>query len=175
MAEPYAWPLEVTAHLTAVGWQPGRQVDVREWAEKLSESSGFHMHGAAARFLAEFGGLNVPRGRAPGEDVASVAFELDPRNGEMRRRWFQSLGCPAVGDLYPIGDASGGHALLAIDEESTVFMMFGDQCRRVGVGREAVANLVLGRRPSDDSSTYSASTPETSAEDRSCAENGASS
>jgi hypothetical protein len=156
MAEPYGRPLEVTAHLTAAGWRPGRQVDVRGWAEELSKSSGFHMHDAAARFLAEFGGLNVPRGPHRGEVVASVTFELDPLLGTKQREWFQSLNCAAVGELYPIGNAGGGHAILAVDEESTVFMMFGYQCRRIGIGSEAVANLILGRRPSAWSATNQA-------------------
>jgi len=145
-SEPYAWPPEVTAQLTAAGWRPGRSVEVRGWAEELGESSGFRMHDAAARFLSEFGGLKVSRGQSQGQEVASVAFELDPRNGEKRRRWLQSLRCAAVGELYPVGDAGGGHAIVAIDEQSTVFLLFGDECRRIGVGREAVANLVLGRR-----------------------------
>ncbi|MEV7329132.1 SUKH-3 domain-containing protein [Micromonospora sp. NPDC093244] len=147
MAEAHDWTSEVVAHLTTAGWQPGRRIDLRDWAQELATGSGFQLHPAAATFLAEFGGINVPRIRGLGQDVASVAFELDPRNAEGRRDWFRSLGCPARGELYPIGDAGGGHAILAIDEESTVFMLFGNECRRIGTGAEAVANLVTGRRP----------------------------
>ncbi|MEU8181889.1 SUKH-3 domain-containing protein [Micromonospora sp. NPDC049047] len=147
MAEAHDWASEVVAHLTAAGWRPDRQIDLRDWARQLADGSGFHLHAAAARFLGEFGGLNVPQRRDRGQDVASVTFELDPRNGAGRRDWFRALGCPAHGVLYPIGDAGGGHAILAIDEDSTVFMLFGTECRRIGTGPEAVANLVTGRRP----------------------------
>ncbi|ACY96073.1 hypothetical protein Tcur_0476 [Thermomonospora curvata DSM 43183] len=147
-AEAYHWPPEVTAHMTAAGWSPERRVDVSAWEEELSRTSGFRMHTAAARFLAEFGGLKVPEGpNEPGQQVASDEFDLDPLEGEKMRPYFQRVGRAAVGELYPIGSVAGGHALLAIDEAETVFMLFGDHCRRIGVGREAIANLILGRRP----------------------------
>lgn len=147
-AETHHWPPEVTAHMVVAGWSPGRRVDVSGWEEELRQNSGFRMHDAAGRFLAEFGGLKVPAGpNRPGQQVASDEFELDPLQGEKMRPYFQRVGRAAAGELYPLGSVAGGHAVLAIDETETVFMLFGDHCRRIGVGREAIANLILGRRP----------------------------
>ncbi|RSN20917.1 hypothetical protein DMC63_11760 [Streptomyces sp. WAC 05977] len=49
------WPDHVVALLHAAGWEHGRAVPVEDWRSMLAER-GFVMHGAAEKFLAEFGG-----------------------------------------------------------------------------------------------------------------------
>jgi hypothetical protein len=129
-----AWSPEVDAHARAAGWYPGRRVDFDGWAQELAKDN-VRPHPAAAEFLAEFGGLHIPKKGPAGIDFAPVEVEFDP-----------TLVGPVGDDLYPLGEAGGGHASIGIDESGVVYLLFGGQRRRVGVGRRAVANLIEGRR-----------------------------
>jgi len=147
LSASHGWPEPVVAHLTAAGWYPGRAVDPSEWAALLLEHYELRIHDAAIRFLTEFGGLDVPKAGPQGVDVAPAAFTTYPRRGVLRRETLAALRPQVTGELYPIGDVSGGNSKLLVDEASTVYLIFASQLRRVGVGADAIANLVLGRRP----------------------------
>jgi len=71
-----------------------------------------------------------------GVDFAPVEVTFDP-----------TLCGPLDDRLYPLGEAGGGHASIGIDDTGAVYLLFGDQRRRVGQGRSAVANLLEGRQP----------------------------
>jgi SUKH-3 immunity protein len=129
-----AWSPEVDAHARAAGWYPGRRVNIDAWVQQLAKDQG-QLPPAAAELLAEFGGLHIPKKGPAGVDFAPVEVEFDP-----------TLAGPIGDDLYPLGEAGGGHAGLAIDESGVVYLLFGGQRRRIGISRRAVANLIEGRR-----------------------------
>jgi hypothetical protein len=140
--EPTRWEPGVEEVLSKAGWRPDRQIGIDDWTGRLS-AEGWHLHEAARRFLAEFGGLRIPAGGA-GRRVVRVSLELEPTLCSGQRYRFEQL-CPEAGDtLYPIGEAGGGNASLGIDGAGTLFMLMDDECRRVGVGDGGLASLILG-------------------------------
>lgn len=103
------------------------------------------MHSAAARFVAEFGGLNV-RISGRGVSRARVPFEVDPdlADGEEDRfaEWGAELGC----SLFPLGVLDHGRFFLAISEIAEIFLV-ETWVASFGVGDTALANLILGVAP----------------------------
>ncbi|MFJ5230863.1 SUKH-3 domain-containing protein [Kitasatospora sp. NPDC088391] len=133
---------EVDRTLAAAGWHPGRQVPVRRWRELLEASGHLRMHAAAARFLAEFGGLEVGHG-GPGVNVARTAFHLDPELavGEEERfaDWSERLGR----DLFPIGELDHGRFFLAVDATGEICLV-ETWVESYGPFRQGLEKLVLG-------------------------------
>jgi hypothetical protein len=74
--------------------------------------------------------------------VAQAWPPLAVRSCRGQKEWFEQL-CPGV-DLYPIGEDEDGNASLGIDGGSRIFMLFDPMCVLVGVGAEALANLIEG-------------------------------
>jgi hypothetical protein len=139
-------PEEALEILTAAGWHADRRREVWPWMVKLRDR-GIAGFDAAERFLAEFGGLEVPAGGA-GINVARVRFAVDPTTpwlvSDIREFEIGGLGpfCP-VGD---VGQAREG--ALAIDPSGEVFVLCADAVGRLviyfGAGLDAVLNLVRG-------------------------------
>jgi len=68
---------ETEETLGTASWWPGRRVSVDPWRDALEEDGLGHLHEAAERFLAEFGGLSVTLS-GPGITCAKTSFEFDP-------------------------------------------------------------------------------------------------
>ncbi|GLY03498.1 MULTISPECIES: SUKH-3 domain-containing protein [Actinoplanes] len=139
---PYRFPAEVLEILSAAGWKPGRHVDVEPWRSGLADD--FSMHDAAARFLAEFGGLFVNID-GPGVQKAREAFELDPMRGvgdDRLGEWSAELGR----SLFPVGEFSYGYPfLLAVDETGELYHVL-DSLATYGPLPRALEKLILGYR-----------------------------
>lgn len=132
---------EVERVLRAAGWQPGRQVDTTAWRRDL-ESTGFRMHEAAERFLAEFGGLKVDiRGR--GISVAREPFEFDPMLADGEDDRFTEWGEDIGETLFPIGVLDQGQFFLGISESGEVYLVT-NWLASFGVVPEALERLILG-------------------------------
>lgn len=142
---------QVDEDLRAAGWKPGRAVDVGGWQRRLEASRLVRMHPAAARFLAEFGGLKVEI-VGPGVSVARQPFELDPdlADGEEDRfaEWGADIGC----SLFPIGILDRGRFFLGISEVGEIFLV-ETWVASYGIGDTALENLILGVAPRERGST----------------------
>lgn len=139
------WSPQAEAYAREAGWHPDRRVDITAWVAELGEDNRFQPHDAAADFLTEFGGLDIPDPGRPGVDFGPVALHLDPRRCRGQRRLFTAAEDKLQARLYPLGEAGDADASLAIDEHAVVYLLFGGQHRRIGVGRQAFANLLEGR------------------------------
>jgi hypothetical protein len=137
--------------LLAAGWRPGRRVDTAEWRTRL-EASGFAMHDAAERFLAEFGGLTFEHG-GPGISQVRAPFELDPLLclGEDDR--FADWGEVIHRTLFPLGELDEGRFFLGIDESGVVYLI-ADWLASYGMARDAIENLILGIAPETIHESY---------------------
>jgi hypothetical protein len=133
--------------MTAAGWYEGRALSVEvlhRWEQQLGKE-GFRMSAPAAVALAEFGGLRVEQ-RAAGVDMSRETFEFDPTLAIGERDRFLRFESPGVGRLFPLGEAAGGHAFLAISDAGHAFLL-ADSLLPIGSSiEEAIRNLVEGRR-----------------------------
>ncbi|MEU5434377.1 SUKH-3 domain-containing protein [Streptomyces sp. NPDC020719] len=138
------WSPEVLEVLQASGWTPGGRVDTAGW-RTMFEEVGIGTHGAAQRFLQEFGGLAVAHG-GPGISRAREAFELDPALvwGEEDRfaEWSDDLGR----ELFPLGELDHGRFFLGIDENSEIHLV-ETWVASFGTMPHALENLILGVMP----------------------------
>jgi hypothetical protein len=142
------WSPETQAILRSAGWYPERRERERVagWRRALSTPGGFELSAAAERVLEEFGDLRVER-RGPGLEVARGGFELDPALAEGEEDRFARLGRPLGANLFPLGEALGGHVFLAIDEAGRVYLV-GDEIHALGSNiYQALDNLLMGRQP----------------------------
>ncbi|WP_168200880.1 SUKH-3 domain-containing protein [Allokutzneria sp. NRRL B-24872] len=133
------WPQRAIEVLLKSGWTPGRAVEVSCWRTELAEQ-GFAMHEAAERVLAEFGGLLI-EAEGAGVRHGRCTVEVDPTLGTFSRSWEEKVGAQ---DLYPLGEVDWGHAVLAIDADGAVFMLWGPGFTAVGKGRDAIIRLTEG-------------------------------
>jgi hypothetical protein len=132
---------EVDRVLRAAGWQPGRQVDTTAWRLAL-ESSGYRMHEAAERFLAEYGGIKVTA-RGPGISVAREPFEFDPLQADGEDDRFAEWGEEIGRTLFPVGVLDQGQFFLGISETGEVYLI-ADWLACYGPVPQALERLVLG-------------------------------
>lgn len=132
--------------LREAGWVPGRQVDVSRWVRAL-EDEGIIVHGAARRFLAEFGGLAVEIS-GPGANCARAPFEFGPLQclGEEDRflEWSEETGR----SICPVGVLDRGRFFLGIDEQGEILLV---ETWVASFGRmpTALDSLVRGARSID--------------------------
>ncbi|WP_084800566.1 SUKH-3 domain-containing protein [Promicromonospora kroppenstedtii] len=107
------------ATLAGAGWFPGRSVSIDSWVELL-RAEGVEMHGAAAEFLVEFGGLESAN-EGPGITRAREPFTFDPGEcvgeGDRFLEWSQDLGR----QIFPIGILDHGRFFLGLDENSELY------------------------------------------------------
>ncbi|MDX3226039.1 SUKH-3 domain-containing protein [Streptomyces sp. ME19-01-6] len=148
------FPVPVDAALREAGWQPGRR-DVPQaeyWADTLRAhiSPAGHLHAvfpAAVEAWAEFGGLHViPPGA--GRHIAPTPFHLDPLHGLHLARTLGDLGRALDTEVCPLGEESGGQALLTIDAEGRVYSL--DHTGDWYLGEDidaALTALVMGVQP----------------------------
>lgn len=133
--------------LRKAGWYPGRAVDdkVEIWDAALSRE-GFTMFPSARKALLQFGQLDV-RVSGPGLECAREPFEIDPLKGVGEKGYFDELAAALGAQLYPLGEACGGHCLLAIDENGRVFADLNEM-RLIGTSiEEALEALIVGKVP----------------------------
>jgi hypothetical protein len=133
--------------LREAGWHPGRSVPVDGWRETLETSGLIRMHGAAERFLSEFGGLEVQI-NGPGINVARTPFHFRPDSclGEEDRfaEWSEELGR----DVFPIGELDQGRFFLGMDETSEIYLV-ETWVATYGPARDALEMLILGIAPTE--------------------------
>ncbi|MGY0058968.1 SUKH-3 domain-containing protein [Streptomyces sp. LZ34] len=144
----------VDAALREAGWQPGRR-DVHQaeyWADALRAhiSPAGHLHAvfpAAVEAWAEFGGLHViPPGA--GRHIAPTPFHLDPLHGLHLARTLGDLGRALDTEVCPLGEESGGQALLTIDTEGRVYSLDHTGDWYLGTDIDAALTaLVMGVQP----------------------------
>lgn len=138
------WTADVCEVMEAACWAPGRKTNTEPWRIRFAEA-GLDMHGAAASFLAEFGGLHV-NVHGPGISVARTPFEFDPELlvGEEDRfiAWSEEIGR----HIFPLGELDEGRHFLGIDEFSEIYLV-ETWVASFGQMPEAMANLVLGIMP----------------------------
>jgi hypothetical protein len=151
--------------LRDAGWFPGRNMgnQVGEWTRELS-SDGFEIFPEAEKVLLEFGGLNVTQD-APGVNCAREPFQVAPilAAGEADR--FEEFAEYLKTQLYPLGEACGGHGFLAIGKSGKVFLLM-DDIRLLGQNiEEALEKLIQGIQseelpwPGTDASSEDSSGP----------------
>lgn len=131
--------------LRDAGWFPGRNVRslAGEWKRELAGSDGFEMFAEAERVLSEFGGLTVHQD-APGANCSREPFQLLPTLAIHEADRFGEFSEYLKMDLYPLGEASGGHYFLALGENGQVFLLMQD-IRLLGENiEEALERLILG-------------------------------
>ncbi|MFC1404559.1 MULTISPECIES: SUKH-3 domain-containing protein [Streptacidiphilus] len=137
--------IETEEALRAAGWWPSRRVSVDPWRDALEEDGLVHLHEAAERFLAEFGGLSVSLS-GPGITCAKTPFEFDPElcvgEGDRFADWGETIGR----DLFPIGELDQGRFFLGIDEHSEIYLV-ADWIATFGPLKDALEKLVLGVLP----------------------------
>jgi SUKH-3 immunity protein len=103
------------------------------------------MSEAARRAQEEFGGLRFD-GDQPGEECASTPFEMDPMLAVFEEEVFHEYQ-PAVGQLFPLGEAGRGRVFLGIDEGGRVYFVSDDYFELAGDSiYDAVEAMVVGRR-----------------------------
>ncbi|MFY1674293.1 SUKH-3 domain-containing protein [Plantactinospora sp. WMMB334] len=132
----------VESDLRRAGWIPGRRVDLSRWRLAMR---GFTWHAAAEEFLREFGGLHVDSG-GPGVDCWRESFEFDPELavGEEDRFWAHSEKLGHT--LFPLGEYGQGEFFLAIDENSTLYLVAASVLR-LGPRDSALERLIMGVAP----------------------------
>lgn len=128
--------------LSEAGWFPGRDV-----FSELRLPTGFSLFPAAQRVLQEFGMLRIGR-EGPGLMSARTPVVLDPMLcvGEDDR--FSAYASLHHSCLYPLGEASGGHAFVAIDEQGRVFGLMDAMWFVGDTFDDALDNLLRGARRS---------------------------
>jgi hypothetical protein len=145
-SEHVRFPEPVLNVLIGAGWFPGRRIPdslFHEWITRLGSVDGFSSNPFAALVLYEFGGLRVHQS-GPGVDYAREPFEILPILGVGERDRFRDFE-PTVGSsLYPLGEGSGGHWFLAIDELGKVYGIMESIWLIGGSFDEAITNLILG-------------------------------
>jgi hypothetical protein len=121
-----AWTSATEATLRSAGWTPTRceHAKVQRWRAALEQPGGFVMSHAAARVLAEFGGLRA-EARGPGIECARGSFDLNPLLAEGEEDRFAAFAAFVEGPMFPLGELDGGHAFLGIDTTGAVFLVEG--------------------------------------------------
>lgn len=135
---------DVEVVLNRAGWYPGRRIAqiVEEWRGKLDAE--FRIFPAAEAALLEFGALQINQS-GEGAECSREHFVIDPILGLGEGEYFAELGESLGTALYPLGEAFGGHALLAIGEDGRVFAVGGEP-ELVGPDiASAIQALVEGR------------------------------
>jgi hypothetical protein len=136
--------------LVAAGWHPGRKVhhDVERWRDLLDTPGSFQMFPRAREVLLEFGGLRVEQA-GPGVDCARAPFHVEPTLALGESDRFRSHEATVGARLYPLGEAMGGHAFLAMAEDGRIFFLM-DDTRYLGPSfDEALESLIEGKLPKE--------------------------
>jgi hypothetical protein len=136
------FPADLETVLRAAGWSPNRRVGLDAWRVSLSE---FGWHGAAERFLQEFGGLRVAVA-GPGVNVARAPFEFDPEGAVGEEERFAELSDVFGRKFFPIGELANGEFFLGIDENGILYRLLGDAAE-YGPVDQALEHLFRGIRP----------------------------
>lgn len=132
--------------LRAAGWHRGRDIGpiVDDWVRALLAE--FPPFPEAVNALKEFGQLST-RESGPGQNVARMPFDIDPRLAAGERDRFIPHETRLGASLYPLGECMGGHAFLAILADGRVFAIGDGTIDLVGgTAREAIYNLLVGVR-----------------------------
>ncbi len=143
------WSSETLHILKKAGWHPNRdnleRLDI--WKHRLLGPDGYcDMFPAAEQALREFGGIRVEQ-TGPGRECARSPFVFDPMLAEGEADRFADAESHVGGRLFPLGEAIGGHAFLAIAEDGRVFLV-ADEVAELGKSiYEAVEALVIGLLP----------------------------
>ena len=134
-------PAEVEAMLHSAGWFEGRS----EFPLELP--SDYTLFPSARIALEEFGGLDVGA-CGPGTNFARCDIQFDPNAAE------GLASIVSVTDeglrLYPLGEATHGHAYLLIDEKGAVYLYFNHLKKFGSSLDEALVSLLLGVNPKGD-------------------------
>ncbi|GAB1645325.1 SUKH-3 domain-containing protein [Krasilnikovia sp. MM14-A1259] len=148
MDDPNGLRQQTRKVLEAAGWHPDRAVDTARWEAELAADGFPPLHSIALRFLAEFGGIDVPAGGL-GVTRAREPFTLEPTEcaGEADRfiEWGRSIGR----DIAPVGELAGGtcaSAFLGIDDHAELYVVV-DRLATFGLMPQAMDRLVLGYMP----------------------------
>ncbi|RSN60619.1 hypothetical protein DMH01_15075 [Amycolatopsis sp. WAC 04182] len=136
---------EVEHVLRSSGWEPGRQVDSAAWRDALEADGLVHMHEAADRFLAEFGGLRVNLSGG-GVSRAQEPFELNPADVESETDRFADWGAHLGMNLFPIGELDRGRYFLGIAESAEIVLV-ETWVASFGTGDAALEKPILGVAP----------------------------
>ncbi|MFI7121936.1 SUKH-3 domain-containing protein [Amycolatopsis sp. NPDC049868] len=136
---------EVEHVLRSSGWEPGRHVDTTVWRRTLEADGLVHMHEAAERFLAEFGGLRVNLSGG-GVSRAREPFEFNPGDVESETDRFADWGTHLGMNLFPIGEFDRGRYFLGISEHAEIVLV-ETWVASFGTGDTGLENLILGVAP----------------------------
>lgn len=134
---------EAGQKLREVGWVHGRQGDVSAWRDRY-EPQGIAMHGAAEKFLAEFGGLVFDL-RGPGVSKAREPFVLDPLECDGNEDRFVDWSGRLGRNIFPVG-VLAYVTMLGIDDLGRICAL-GDRLMSFGIGAAAIEKLIVGALP----------------------------
>ncbi|MBD0735738.1 SUKH-3 domain-containing protein [Streptomyces sp. CBMA29] len=141
---PAAWSELTYRVLRSAAWYPERAVPVDRWEAAL-RGAGFTLHEAAARFLAEFGGLRTDTW-TPGPVMPQSPFRFDLGVVQDERERFARFSVEAGTGLCPIGLADSGDSLLGMTADGAVHIGTDHAEPLSGDAYAAIENLVVERR-----------------------------
>lgn len=137
---------DIAKVLREAGWFPGRDVSsqIPIWDATLRLRGCSPLSSHARNVLREFGGLHAG---VDGRGVAfgTTSFNLDPTRAAEEDR-FELVAGPRGARLSPLGDAGGGHAFLAIDDEGRVWELMDELYWIASSWDEALRVLIRGER-----------------------------
>ena len=139
--DPHELSVEAEALLREFGWFPGRAVSTDGW-EQLLALNGFVMHNAAKRFLAEFGGIEIPY-PLPTANRGKMALSLNPTLAHYDDAVYEFLSDEAGVPIYPIGDMDRRTDYLGIAEDGSVYAGLDAFTRLGDSPRQALDVLLL--------------------------------
>jgi hypothetical protein len=144
MTDSPEFSADVLGVLRRAGWQPGRRVtdhQIARWQAQLAE---FELSHAARAVLEEFGGLEL-RESGPGIECARSPVSFDPTKaaGEGDR----CAACESLtGKVFPLGEICGGHSILYINAQGSVFAIMDDVLFVGDTFAQAMERLLRGMR-----------------------------
>jgi SUKH-3 immunity protein of toxin-antitoxin system len=144
MALEISWPYDVEQIMTEAGWYPTRHVTVDAWVNELCVNGGFSIFPAARSILEEFGGLRAEC-RGPGLRRARGGFDLTPTLAIGEEDRYEAAAAElGVHQLFPLGEAYGGHEFMAADAYGRIYIL-GIITMFVGKDMyDAIRNILLG-------------------------------
>lgn len=133
--------------LRKAGWYPNRNVSeiVVTWKAELLKTDKKEMFPEAEKILLEFGGLNIKRNI--NDKRYSLDYSINPSLAAYESDRFDSFEKELKINLFPLGEAGGGHGFVAVGEDGKIYLLMMNIWFVAYSFDEALENLTLGKVP----------------------------